>query len=60
MFAILEIDRRWAGIGVDWFRKVKGIRLGYIALHFVAGTFNVNEFIRFRQWAKKGGTGLNV
>lgn len=33
MVLIVEADRHWAGIGLD--RSVPGLRLGFIAIHFM-------------------------
>jgi hypothetical protein len=38
MVVIIEIDKQWT-VGVDWFDKVKGVRLGFAAIHFTQGTF---------------------
>lgn len=41
MLVFVEIDRRWAGIGVDWLRYIKGMRLGFIAINVVFNSLDV-------------------
>ena len=37
MLIIIEIDRNWT-VGIDWFKNCKGIRLGFLGVHFVSCT----------------------
>jgi hypothetical protein len=32
MTIIIEADKNWT-IGIDWFKYIKGVRLGFIAIH---------------------------
>jgi len=41
MIIIVEIDRHWAGIGIDWMQYIKGFRLGFFAIHFISSTLDV-------------------
>ncbi len=41
MIVIIEIDRHWAGIGIDWMQYIKGFRLGFFAIHFISSTLGV-------------------
>lgn len=50
MFIVIEIDRNWT-IGIDWGKKCKGIRLGFIAIHAVN--------CRFDKFVKVMGKELN-
>ncbi|MBU1864282.1 MAG: hypothetical protein KKH94_11505 [Candidatus Omnitrophica bacterium] len=40
MTIIIEIDKRYCGIGIDNFENVKGIRLGYLAIHLIFADFD--------------------
>lgn len=51
MFFLFEIDRKYAGFGIDWYEHVKGIRLGYIAIHLIQIPFQ-----EFMQMTKEGKT----
>ena len=33
MFILIEIDKDWT-VGIDWYKRTKGVRLGFIAIHF--------------------------
>lgn len=37
MIVVIEIDKKNAGFGVDWFVKVKGFRLWFFAVHCIFG-----------------------
>jgi len=47
MALIIELDSNWCGIGIDWKQTVKGIRLGYFAVH-------VLSYDRFQQLTRRG------
>lgn len=49
MFIVIEIDSEFS-LGIDWLKNSKGIRLGFLAIHFVP--INFNKFIfKFRpEW----------
>lgn len=54
MFIVIEIDSEFS-LGIDWFKNSKGIRLGFLAIHFVP--INFNKFIfkfrpEWKQWKK--------
>lgn len=34
IFILIEIDKDWT-FGIDWGKRCKGIRLGFLAIHFV-------------------------
>lgn len=38
MFIVIEIDSDWT-VGIDWSTHSKGLRLGFIAIHFVSIKF---------------------
>lgn len=38
MFFIIEIDSNWT-VGIDIFKNICGIRLGFIAIHIITKTF---------------------
>lgn len=42
MIIIIEVDKRFT-FGIDWLKKIKGIRLGFIAIHFIFA--NLDEFV---------------
>lgn len=42
MTIIIEIDRQFT-VGIDWFKTIKGVRLGFIAVHFVFA--RLGEFV---------------
>lgn len=46
MFIVIEIDKHFT-VGVDWLKQCKGIRLGFIAIHFVFVGFDklVDSFL---------------
>ncbi|MGY3716827.1 hypothetical protein ACWE42_15025 [Sutcliffiella cohnii] len=33
MFILIEIDTDWT-VGLDWHKNSKGVRLGFVAIHF--------------------------
>lgn len=39
MLIIIEIDKKFT-LGIDWYKTVKGIRLGFIAIHFIKSTLD--------------------
>ncbi|MCY9760911.1 hypothetical protein M5X06_18685 [Paenibacillus alvei] len=47
MFILIEIDKDWTW-GVDWNKKSKGLRLGFIAIHVctVKHSYFVNTIAR--------------
>ena len=38
IFILIEIDKDWTW-GIDWHKDSKGIRLGFIAIHFCKNKF---------------------
>ena len=40
MFLVIEIDKQYAGFGIDWHEKVRGIRLGFVAVHLIKCPFH--------------------
>ncbi|SET95167.1 hypothetical protein SAMN05421676_11235 [Salinibacillus kushneri] len=32
MFLVIEVDRGYS-FGIDWHKEIKGVRLGFIAIH---------------------------
>jgi hypothetical protein len=38
MFIIIEFDRKFS-FGIDWYKRVKGVRLGFIAVHVINKRF---------------------
>ncbi|MNO93977.1 hypothetical protein D3C76_855860 [compost metagenome] len=34
MFLLVQIDRKWIGFGIDWHPHVKGIRAGWLTIHW--------------------------
>jgi len=38
VFFVIEVDSKFS-LGVDWMNSVKGVRLGFIAIHLVKATF---------------------
>lgn len=40
MTIIIEIDKQWT-VGIDWFKYVKGIRFGFVAIHTVNSSLDV-------------------
>lgn len=49
MFFIIEIDRIYGGFGIDWQENVKGVRLGYVAIHLIT-----IPFVKFAEMMKNG------
>jgi len=39
MTIIIEIDKRWAGVGFEILDSILGVRLGFIALHIIFADF---------------------
>ena len=36
MIIIIEADSTYCGFGIEWLDTVKGIRLGFLAIHFMS------------------------
>ena len=42
MTLVIEIDKNWT-LGIDNFKYVKGLRLGFIAIHIIFGQVDVKK-----------------
>jgi hypothetical protein len=40
MFILIEFDYHWAGIGIEKYTIIYGIRLGFMAIHLVRAPFS--------------------
>lgn len=40
MFLLVEANRKWLGIGMDWHEHIKGLRLGWLSIHIFFSTFD--------------------
>ncbi|MFA5790644.1 MAG: hypothetical protein WC976_06260 [Caldisericia bacterium] len=45
MIIVIEIDKKSAGFGIDWFVKVKGLRLWFFAVHCIFGVVLKDIFV---------------
>jgi hypothetical protein len=37
IFLVIDADWNWGGIGIDWYKNIKGFTLGFIGFHIIHG-----------------------